>query len=151
MVAARSNQLKEPIDIPEGQVDPATKVEPLLNPGDAVFFENRTWHAGAANLTDRIRKAVMVGYSYDWITPTDYRQQAPELVEKLSPMERYLIGEPVDNNPNFDFTGGANPIADWCTDNGYRLSAPDNEQGSREPPLASQVSPACKRTLRKNQ
>ena len=47
MMAARSNQLKEPIDIPEGQVDPATKVEPLLNPGDAVFFENRTWPCGA--------------------------------------------------------------------------------------------------------
>ena len=61
---------------------------------------------GAANLTDRTRKAVMVGYSYDWVTPTDYRQQAPELVEKLSPMERYLVGEPVDDNPHFDFTGG---------------------------------------------
>ncbi|MCY3865049.1 MAG: phytanoyl-CoA dioxygenase family protein [Chloroflexi bacterium] len=120
MVAARSNQLKERIEIPEGQVDPASKVEPLLNPGDAVFFENRTWHAGAANLTDRTRKAVMIGYSYDWITPTDYRQQAPELVEKLSPMERYLVGEPADDNPHFDFTGGYNPIAEWCAENEYQ-------------------------------
>ncbi len=119
MMAAGSNQLKEPIEIPQGQIDPASKVEPLLNPGDCVFFENRTWHAGAANLTDRTRKAVMVGYSYDWVTPTDYRQQAPELVEKLSPIERYLVGEPVDDSENFDFTGGANPIADWCAENGY--------------------------------
>lgn len=119
LMAAGSNQLKQRIEIPEGQVDPATKVEPLLNPGDCVFFENRTWHAGAANLTDRIRKAVMIGYSYDWVTPTDYRQQAPELVEKLSPIERYLVGEPVDDSENFDFTGGANPIADWCVENGY--------------------------------
>ena len=85
----------------------------MLNPGDCVFFENRTWHAGAANLSDRIRKAVMVGYSYDWVNPTDYRQQPPELVEKLSPIERYLVGEPVDDNPaQFDFTGGPNPIND---------------------------------------
>jgi len=119
MMAARSNQLKAPIDIPEGQVDPETKVEPLLNPGDCVFFENRTWHAGAANLSDRTRKAVMIGYSYDWVIPTDYRRQAPELVEKLSPIERYLVGEPVDDNPNFDFTGGDNPIDDWCVENGY--------------------------------
>jgi len=122
MMAARSNQLKERIDIPEGQVDPASKVEPLLNPGDAVFFENRTWHAGAANLTDRTRKAVMIGYSYDWVTPTDYRQQAPELVEKLSPMQRYLVGEPADDNPHFDFTGGYNPIEEWCAENSYQYN-----------------------------
>ena len=61
----------------------------------------------------------MIGYSYDWITPTDYRRQAPELVEKLSPFERCLVGEPVDDTENFDFTGGANPIADWCAENGY--------------------------------
>ena len=120
MMAAGSNQLREPIDIPPGQVDPVSAVEPLLHPGDAVFFENRTWHAGAANLTDRTRKAVMIGYSYDWITPTDYRRQAPDMIEKLSPIERYLVGEPADDNENFDFTGGANPIADWCVDNGYR-------------------------------
>ncbi len=122
MMAARSNQLHAPLDIPDGEVDPATKVEPLLHPGDAVFFENRTWHAGAANLTERTRKAVMIGYSYDWVKPTDYRQQAPAMVEKLSPMELYLVGEPVDDNPHFDFTGGANPIADWCAENGYHYS-----------------------------
>ena len=122
MMAAGSNQLKERIEIPEGQVDPATKVEPMLNPGDCVFFENRTWHAGAANLTKRVRKAVMVGYSYDWVSPTDYRRQSPELVEKLTPIERYLVGEPVDDNPAFDFTGGANPIADWCVENEYHFT-----------------------------
>lgn len=127
MMAARSNQLKEPIEIPEGQVDPPSKVEPLLNPGDAVFFENRTWHAGAANLSDRIRKAVMIGYSYDWVVPTDYRQQAPALVEQLSPMERYLVGEPADDNPHFDFTGGYNPIAEWCAENGYDYSTRRNQ------------------------
>ena len=120
MMAAGSNQLNERIEFPDGQVDPATKVEHLLQPGDCVFFENRTWHAGAANLTDRIRKAVMIGYAYDWVRPTDYRQQPPELVEKLSPIERYLVGEPVDDREQFDFTGGANPIADWCLEHGYQ-------------------------------
>ena len=122
MMAAGSNQLKQPIEIPAGQVDPVSKVEPLLHPGDCVFFENRTWHAGAANLTDRIRKAVMIGYSYDWVTPTDYRQQASELVEKLTPMQRYLVGEPADDALEFDFTGGANPIAAWCAEHGYHYT-----------------------------
>ena len=123
MMAAGSNQLKQRMEIAPGQVDPASKVEPLLNPGDAVFFENRTWHAGAANLTERTRKAVMIGYSYDWITPTDYRQQDPQMVEKLTPMQRALVGEPVDDNPAFDFTGGASPIAEWCAANGYHFKS----------------------------
>ncbi len=119
MMAAGSNQLTERIDFPEGRVDPATKVEPLLQPGDCVFFENRTWHAGAANLTNRIRKAVMFGYCYNWIHPTDYRQQPREMVEKLTKMQRFLVGEPVDETQEFRFDGGPNPIADWCLDNGY--------------------------------
>lgn len=118
LMAAGSNQLKEKIEIPEGKVDPATTVEPLLNPGDCVFFENRTWHAGAANLTNRIRKAVMFGYCYNWMRPTDYRQQSPEFVEKLDLMQRFLVGEPVDDTKEFQFTGGANPIREWQEANG---------------------------------
>ena len=138
MMAAGSNQLKERIEIPEGQVDPGAKVEPLLNPGDCVFFENRTWHAGAANLSDRIRKAVMVGYSYDWVNPTDYRQQPPELVEKLPPIERYLVGEPVDDTAQFDFTGGFNPIADWCAENGYHYTPMQSKKHFIPPPEQDQ-------------
>ena len=134
MMAAGSNQLKQSIEIAPGAADPDSAVEPLLNPGDCVFFENRTWHAGAANLTDRTRKAVMIGYSYDWITPTDYRRQAPELVEQLSPMQRYLVGEPADDSPEFDFTGGANPIADWCADNGYHYSPKQGKDHFLPPP-----------------
>ncbi len=119
MMAAGSNLLKKRIEIPPGKVDPATAVEPLLQPGDCVFFENRTWHAGAANLTHRIRKAVMFGYCYSWIRPTDYRQQPRELVEKLTGMQRFLLGEPVDDKQEFQFDGGANPIADWAAANGY--------------------------------
>ena len=139
MMAAGSNQLKERIEIPEGQVDPGAKVEPLLNSGDCVFFENRTWHAGAANLSDRIRKAVMVGYSYDWVTPTDYRQQPSELVEKLSPIERYLVGEPVDDTAQFDFTGGPNPIADWCAENEYCYTPPQGKKHFIPPPEQDQT------------
>ncbi len=118
MMAAGSNQLKEPIDIPDGQVDPETAVEPLLNAGDCVIFENRTWHAGAANLTDRTRKAVMFGYSYGWMRPTDYRRQSAELIEKMSPMQRFLVGEPIDDTQEFNMAGGENPIETWCAEHG---------------------------------
>lgn len=124
MMAPKSNHLKQRIEIPEGKVDPATAVEPLLSPGDCVIFENRTWHAGAANLTNRTRKAVMFGYSYNWIRPTDYRSQSAEFVEKLNAVERYLVGEPVDDTEEFQVSGGANPIDEWCLANDYKYTRP---------------------------
>ena len=75
MLAPGSNQLTERIDIPEGATDPANAIEPLLNPGDCVIFEYRTWHAGAPNFSDLTRKAVMIGYCYRWLKPMDYVKQ----------------------------------------------------------------------------
>jgi ectoine hydroxylase-related dioxygenase (phytanoyl-CoA dioxygenase family) len=122
LMAAGSNHLKERIKIPDGQVDPATRVEPLLKAGDCVFFENRTWHAGTANATNRTRKAVMFGYCYNWMRPIDYRQQSPEMIEKLNRMQRFLVGESVDDTKEFQVGGGANPVKDWCEDNGFTYS-----------------------------
>ena len=122
MVAPGSNQLKEPMEIPADQVDPVSAVEPSLHPGDCLIFENRTWHAGAANLTNRIRKAVMIGYGYRWIMPMDFRQQEQKFVEKLNPLERYLVGESYDDVKTFQVDGGSNPLRDWCQQYGVPLT-----------------------------
>jgi ectoine hydroxylase-related dioxygenase (phytanoyl-CoA dioxygenase family) len=114
MVTPGSNLLTEPIKIPDGQADPANAVEPLLQPGDCLLFENRTYHAGAVNLSDHVRKGIMVGYGYRWVMPMDFRRQSEEFVEKLSPLERFLVGEPFDDVKGFQPDGGANPLADWC-------------------------------------
>lgn len=114
MVVPGSNQLKEPIEIPEGQTDPVGALEPTLNPGDCLLFENRTWHAGGANLSSWTRKCVMIGYGYRWVMPMDFRRQKPDLVEKLTPLERYLVGEQYDDVEGFQPSGGANPLKDWC-------------------------------------
>ena len=89
-VVPRSNQLKEPITIPEGEVDPEGALEPLLNPGDCLIFENRTWHTASPNLSSWTRKGVMIGYGYRWVMPMDFRRQEPEFIEKLNPLQRYL-------------------------------------------------------------
>ena len=118
MVAPGSNLLKEPMVIPEGQVDPEGAVEPSLQPGDCLLFENRTWHAGSVNLSERTRKGVMIGYGYRWVVPMDFRRQEASFVEKLSPLERYLVGEAYDDVKEFQPNGGANPLADWCKEHG---------------------------------
>ena len=114
MLAAGSNRLKESIEIPEGETDPATAIEPQLNPGDCVIFEYRTWHAGAPNFTDITRKCVMIGYCYRWLKPMDYVKQDAAFVDKLSDIERYLVGEEVDDTVEFQPQGGANPLNAWC-------------------------------------
>ncbi len=118
MLAPGSNQLKTRIEIPEGKTDPANAIEPLLEPGDCVIFEYRTWHAGAPNFTQITRKAVMIGYAYRWLKPMDYIKQDLSFLEKLSDTEKYLVGEELDETLEFQPSGGANPLNDWCAQYG---------------------------------
>lgn len=49
-------------DLPENQALIATRVTPLLEPGDVVFFHCRTFHAAGANRTDRTKYSVVFTY-----------------------------------------------------------------------------------------
>ena len=118
LMASGSHLLTEKLEIPEGKPDPVTSIEPLLNPGDCVIFEYRTWHAGNANLSNITRKAVMIGYGYRWIKPMDYVRQPSELVEKLDDLQKFLVGEAIDGIEEFQPGGGYNPLDDWCEQHG---------------------------------
>lgn len=118
MLSPGSNQVKERVDIPDGKADPVNAIEPLLNPGDCVIFEYRTWHAGAPNFTDITRKAVMIGYAYRWLKPMDYVKQDLSFLEKLSDIEKYLVGEEIDETLEFQPSGGQNPLNEWCAQYG---------------------------------
>lgn len=122
LVSPGSNHLTEPMAIPAGQADPDNAVEPLLNPGDCLIFENRTWHAGGANLSSWIRKGIMIGYGYRWVMPMDFRRQEESFLEKLSPLERFLVGEQYDDTKGFQPDGGANPLANWCKEHGVPVA-----------------------------
>ena len=120
MLAPGSNQLTERIDIPAGETDPVNALEPLLNPGDCVIFEYRTWHAGAPNFSELTRKAVMIGYCYRWLRPMDFVKQEQAFLDKLSMIERYLVGEEVDETQEFQPGGGYNPLNEWCARHGVQ-------------------------------
>lgn len=130
MVVPGSNLLTERLEIPDGEADPAGAIEPLLKPGDCLLFENRTWHAGAVNLSDHIRKGIMIGYGYRWVMPMDFRRQSEDFIAKLSPLERFLVGESYDDVAGFQPDGGANPLRDWCQEHNLptaRHYGPGNE------------------------
>ena len=118
MVAPGSNHLLGRPEIPEGKVDPVDAVEPSLQPGDCLIFENRTFHAGAVHRGPDTRKAIMIGYGYRWVVPMDYVTQSPEFTDKLTPLQGFLVDKPVDDVAEFQVRGGLNPIEEWCKDNG---------------------------------
>jgi|SRR5690554_4893816 len=117
LMAPGSHLLKEKLHILEGQADPDNVVEPLLNPGDCVIFEYRTWHAGGLNLR-HTRKAVMIGYAYRWLKPMDYIRQSPDVLNTMDTLQRFLVGERVDDGVEFMPNGSWNPLADWCSEHG---------------------------------
>lgn len=80
----------------EGAPDPYGAIEICANPGDAVLFEQRTWHGVGANRSDITRKSLFFGYGYRWIRPMDYITAPPELLAKCTPVQRQLLGGVTD-------------------------------------------------------
>jgi ectoine hydroxylase-related dioxygenase (phytanoyl-CoA dioxygenase family) len=122
LISPGSNRLKAPMVVDAKTGDPENVLEPLLKPGDAVFFENRTYHAGAFNRSGRTRKAVMFGYSYMWLRPMDYMVQSPELTNKVDDIGKQLLGGLRDENDNFVPGGIHKPLTDWCEKHGVKYA-----------------------------
>ena len=127
MVLPGSHLLTGQPEIPEGAADPDGALEPSLQPGDCLIFENRTFHAGALHRGPDTRKAIMVGFGHRWVVPMDYRYQAQEFVDQLTPLRRFLVGEAFEQVEEFIPSGGRNPLQEWCDTHGL--------PGSRLPPV----------------
>ncbi|HEY2507608.1 MAG TPA: phytanoyl-CoA dioxygenase family protein [Streptosporangiaceae bacterium] len=74
--------------------DPADAIEVCVQPGDAVFFDRRLWHARSDNYSDLTRKAMFFGYTLRWITIRDdlTALHASTAFRSLSPVRRQLLG-----------------------------------------------------------
>jgi ectoine hydroxylase-related dioxygenase (phytanoyl-CoA dioxygenase family) len=90
MVARGSNGWRTPPAM-NAAGDPPEVVVPDLDPGDALLFENRTWHAAQVNTSAVVRKCIIFGYSYRWLRPDDWTVQDPALLERLDPIGRELL------------------------------------------------------------
>ncbi|MCJ8330215.1 MAG: phytanoyl-CoA dioxygenase family protein [Lentisphaeria bacterium] len=119
--AKGSHLWKATMNLKKGAVDPEEMVIPVGKAGDAVFFENRTWHAAGPNF-QQLRKTIMFGYSRRWIRPDDYVKQPQELLDRCTELERSLI----DPQDNFDESGafmpGGKPYAidEWAELHGIK-------------------------------
>ena len=133
-LAPGSHTLDRELDLVPGGTDPADAFEPELKAGDAFLFENRTFHRQGLNLTDRTRKALMIGYSYAWLCPNDYVVQDSEVLERAhDPIERQLLG--ALRTPNTQIDDG--PLRAWAERHGVRraseIAADAARQGATGP------------------
>jgi ectoine hydroxylase-related dioxygenase (phytanoyl-CoA dioxygenase family) len=130
MVARGSNHWTTPPQL-DVAGNPPDVVLPDLAPGDALLFENRTYHAARLNTSTATRKCVMFGYSYRWMRPDDWLEQPEDLLAQLDDIGRELVS-PMRHR---DATGRFAPCADrhalrdWATRHGVRGAAEVREQG----------------------
>lgn len=85
---------RKPPIVPEGATHPERVIEPHVRPGDVILFENRVAHSNGRNLSDRVRKIVMVNFGYRWLMPFDYASYGEEFAAQLSPLGRALLAVP---------------------------------------------------------
>ena len=84
-----------PLVIPKEAVDPqGIEVCDLkMDAGDALLFENRTFHTAAPNRSDRTSKVVIYGYAYRWMKQEIYLDPPdPKRLAEADLITRQLLG-----------------------------------------------------------
>lgn len=76
--------------------EPQGAIQVLTQPGDAVLFEQRTWHAVGPNYAPHARKNIYMGYCHRWLKAIDFITQSPELLAQANPVQKQLLGEVSD-------------------------------------------------------
>jgi ectoine hydroxylase len=74
--------------------DPEGAVEVCAEPGDALLFDRRLWHARSDNYSDVTRKVMFFGYTLRWIAIRDEVADLPNRPwwNQLDPVQRQLLG-----------------------------------------------------------
>jgi ectoine hydroxylase-related dioxygenase (phytanoyl-CoA dioxygenase family) len=130
LFAPGSHTLKTPIPLPEGGLDPESWLRLNLEPGDAVAWENRTFHAPENNTSANTRKAVMIQYGYRWLRPVDFLEHAPELLAKCDPVARQLLSShDMNEDGSMVRMKGSKALTEWAAKYGLdRQLTPEQQK-----------------------
>jgi hypothetical protein len=76
------------------EINPERSTVAEFNPGDAFLFLGSTLHGAGANLSDEVRKAVVVSYCLGWLKPYEnqWLSYPPEIARDFSPELAGLVG-----------------------------------------------------------
>lgn len=133
LFAPGTHRLLAPLALPRGGRDPDTWLRPDVEPGDAVLWENRTFHAPENNTSPNVRKAVMIQYGYRWMRPVDYLDHAEELLQKCDPVARQLLSShDINEDGSMIRMKGSRALREWAALCGLDRS-PDRAAEALEP------------------
>lgn len=108
------SHLMDKLERPEdGVSDPPGALPVCVNPGDAVFFDRRLWHAASPNWSDVTRKVLFYGYGYRWIRTKDDMIIPSDWFAAADPIRRQILGGGVNCNGHFSPTDADVPLRVW--------------------------------------
>ena len=112
------NTLNRPTD---GSM-PEKAMPVCCNPGDAVFFDRRLWHARSENSSKIIRKILFYGYGYRWLRPKDDMTIPERVFQNNDPIRQQLLGGGANANGHFSPKDEDVPLKVWLEDHGVTLN-----------------------------
>lgn len=86
-----SHVRKEPLSIPQGEIDPPGWIDFSTEMGDVVIFENRTYHAGGLCTEGLPFRAVFFQYGYRWLGPVAGLTHPAPLLAQLTEVQRHIL------------------------------------------------------------
>ena len=110
-------------------LDPSPETNPVpaeMTPGSALIFLGSTLHGAGANITDEVRRGIVVGYSLGWLKPYENQWLAypPEIARTFPPELAALVGYR-QHRPNLGNYEGQCPSVLLGSDPGRMLGAID--------------------------
>jgi hypothetical protein len=97
-VVPGSHRREFPAERPDKSENPPGAVQLIAEAGDCAIFPNTLWHAVAPNLTDTVRRSVTYRYGQMWCRPYDYEKCPEDVLARMTPRRRRLVG---DMGPNY--------------------------------------------------
>ena len=83
--------------IPEGGLPknetPPGGIQLIAEAGDCAIFPNQLWHAVAPNHSDNVRRSITFRYGQMWCRPYDYEKCPEEVLARMTPRRRRLMGD----------------------------------------------------------
>ncbi len=98
--------------VPIGE-QPGGAVQLMGRVGDAVLFDRRIWHSATTNHAPEQRTMLFYGYSYRWLRPKS-AMNFPNLLERVGPVRRQLLGWATSANGYFDPQPEDVPLRSFC-------------------------------------
>ena len=82
-------------------------------PGDALLFDQRLWHAAAPNIAPSPRICLFYAYGYRWLRPDDYGTAPDEWLMKQCAQRRQLLGAAASQSGYYLPTSADLPLREW--------------------------------------